>query len=95
WEGMKAKLFNKDIPSALDYFIDFSKEVYQQAFGVIIDDLPQIISNMEDIESIFIRDHTAKYRINRLHNIDGVLQTITYYIYFVKDLDGLWRIDRF
>lgn len=95
WEGMKTGLFNKDIPTALDYFIDSSKEVYQQAFNLIIDELPQIISNMQDIEIIFLFNNTAKYRINRLHNIDGILQTITYYIYFVKDLDGLWRIDRF
>ena len=95
WEGMKAKLFNKDIPSALDYFIDFSKEVYQQAFGVIMDELPQIVTDMGEIEPILIRNNMAKYRINRSHWIDGVSQTITYYIYFVKDIDGLWRIDRF
>ena len=92
WEGMKAKLFHKDIPSALDYFIDFSKEVYQQAFGVIMDELPQIVTDMGEIEPILIRNNMAKYRINRLHWIDGVSQTITYYIYFVKDIDGLWRI---
>jgi|GEM_PF-2228034 len=95
WEGMKAKLFNKDIPSALDYFIDFSKEVYQQAFGVIMDELPQVVTDMGEIEPILIRNNMAKYRINRSHWIDGVSQTITYYIYFVKDIDGLWRIDRF
>jgi len=95
WEGMKSALTNKNIPMALNYFTDSSKEVYQQAFGVIIDELPQIISDMQDIEMIFLFNNTGKYRINRLHNIDGVLQTITYYIYFVKDLDGIWRIDRF
>jgi len=95
WEGMKTGLFNKDIPTALDYFIDSSKEVYQQALNLIIDELPQITSNMQDIDMVFLFNNTAKYRINRLHNIDGILQTITYYIYFVKDLDGLWRIDRF
>jgi hypothetical protein len=95
WEGMKAKLFNKDIPTALDYFIDFSKEVYQQAFNLIIDELPQIASNMQDIEMIFLLNNAAKYRINRVHDIDGIPQTITYYIYFSKDTDGFWKIDRF
>jgi hypothetical protein len=95
WEGMKIGLFNKDIATALGYFIDSSKEVYQQAFNLIIDELPQITSNMQDIEMVFLFNNTAKYRINRLHTIDGIPQTITYYIYFVKDLDGVWRIDRF
>jgi hypothetical protein len=95
WEGMKTELFNQEIPAALDYFIDSSKQVYQQAFSLIIDELPQITSNMQDIEIIFIFNNVAKYRINRIHNIDGILQTITYYVYFARDLDGIWRIDRF
>ena len=95
WQAMKEALFNKHIPKSLGYFIESSREIYQQAFNLIIDELPQIVSDMQDIEIIFLFDNTAKYRINRVHNIEGVLQTITYYIYFVRDLDGLWRIDRF
>ena len=95
WEGMKTGLFNKDIPTALNYFVDSSREVYQQAFSIIMDELPQISSNMEEIEMVFLSNNNAKYRINRLHYIDGTYQSVTYYIYFVKDLDGLWRIDRF
>ncbi len=96
WEGMKAKLFDKDLTSAMEYFIEPSREVYQRAFEVIKDDLPGIVNGMRDIEPIFIRNNVAEYRIERLHRFeDGTEQTVTYYIYFVKDRDGLWRIDRF
>ncbi len=95
WEGMKGALFNRDVATALDYFVDFSKEIYRQAFNLLIDELPQIISNMQDIEMIFLFNNNAKYRIKREHDIDGIRQTITYYIYFSKDTDGFWKIDRF
>jgi len=95
WEGMKVALYNKDIPRSSSFLHSLSREMYQQAFGVIIDELPQIISDMQDIEMIYFDDGAAKYRINRVHDIDGTLQTITYYIYYTKDADGLWKIERF
>jgi len=95
WEGMKGALLQRDISKGLESFLDSSKEVYQQAFNVIVDELPQIVSEMQDIEMIYLKENVAKYRIHRLHDIEGTLQTITYYIYFSKDSDGIWRIDRF
>ena len=44
---------------------------------------------------IYLKDHVAKYRINRALNIDGTPQTITFYIYFVKDDNGIWKIQQF
>jgi PKD repeat protein len=95
WEGMKGNLSNQDVEKGLEYFLESSKEAYRQAFNIIIDKLPQIISDMQDIEMIYLKDGVAKYRINRIHDINGTLQTITYYIYFVKDTEGIWKIDRF
>jgi len=95
WEGMKSALRNKDIAKGVDVFLDSSKETYQEGFAAIVDELPQIVSDMQDIEIIYLRDNVAKYRIDRVLDIDGSPQTITFYIYFVKDSNGLWKIDRF
>ena len=95
WERMKAGLSNKDIDNGLDSFLESSREDYQEIFNLIIDSLPQIVSDMQDIQMIYLRNNVAKYRINRLQDINGSPQTITYYIYFVRDQDGLWKIDRF
>jgi hypothetical protein len=95
WEGMKNKLSVKDVESGVSYFFDYSKETYRQAFNIIIDDLPQIISDMQNVELIYLTEDVAKYRINRVQDIDGTQQTITYYIYFAKDADGIWKIDKF
>ncbi len=95
WEGMKTKLANQDIEGGLNYFLEPTKESYRQAFDIIIDELPQIVSYMQNIELIYLADDIAKYRINRTHDIDGILQVITYYIYFVRDVHGVWKINRF
>jgi hypothetical protein len=95
WEGMKEALANKDIGKGLDYFLESSQQVYQQALSVIVDKLPQIIPDMQDIEMIYLNDNVAKYRINRALNINGTLQTVTFYIYFVKDDNGIWKIQQF
>jgi hypothetical protein len=95
WEAMKTALRNKDIAKGLDVFLDSSKEEYQEGFAAIVDELPQIVSDMQDIEIIYLRENVAKYRIDRVLDIDGSPQTITFYIYFVKDSNGLWKIDRF
>lgn len=95
WEGMKGKLMDQDVEGGLIYFHESSKESYRQAFNALIDELPQIISDMQAIELIYQADDITKYRINRVHNIDGIIKTITYYIYYVRDANGFWKIERF
>jgi hypothetical protein len=95
WKGMKGALRLRNIETALSSFLESSRESYRQAFNIIQEDLPLIISQMQTIEMIYLIDNIAKYRINRTQDIDGVPHTITYYIYFVKNADGIWKIDRF
>jgi hypothetical protein len=95
WEGMKEKLRNRDIDGSLVYFHDGSKESYRQAFKLILDDLPQIVSDMLGVEMIYVKDDLAKYRIRRNQNINEMNQTFTYYIYFLRDRNGAWKLNRF
>jgi hypothetical protein len=95
WEGMKANLASQDVEGGLGYFLEPSRETYRQAFNIIVDELPQVVSGMQNIEAVYVTDDIAKYRISRVHDIDGSLITIAYYIYFVKDIHGIWKISRF
>lgn len=95
WNGMKAALAAGDIEGGVQYFIGPSKERYRQIFTVLMDKLPALIQSMDEIEMIYFADGTAKYRINRVHDIDGAPVTITYYIYFERDGDGLFKIYQF
>jgi hypothetical protein len=95
WNGMKSFLINGNIEGTLDYFHAGSKEHHQEIFELLTDRLPDIVSAMRDIEMIYLRDKMAKYRIRREEVIQGQTHDITYYIYFVKDVNGLWHIESF
>ena len=90
--GMKGRLALYDIEGALDYFSYGSKEKYRQIFNLLPQDLPSLVSNMQGIELVYSRGDAAKYRIRREQVINGVLQTITYYIYMSRDENGIWKI---
>jgi hypothetical protein len=91
WEGMKEALVNKDVEKAVSYFTDWTKERYSGIFTALGDRLPQVAQDMQDIRMIYLRNGVAKYRIRRIE----AAGEITYYIYFVKDDNGLWKISTF
>ncbi|OGR05580.1 MAG: hypothetical protein A2511_04685 [Deltaproteobacteria bacterium RIFOXYD12_FULL_50_9] len=95
WGGMKTALAARNIEGALAYFLESSKEKYRGALNAIAIDLPQIVTEFQSIELIFSSNTVTKYRINRQHIINGASVTLTYYIYFVQDENGTWRIEQF
>jgi len=95
WDGMKEKLINGSVEGALGYYSEDSKERYRTAFTKLSDKISLIVSNMQDIELIYVKEGIAKYRVRREQAINGELKTVTYYIYFSKGQDGLWRIEQF
>lgn len=95
WEGMKTSLINNNIEGALNYFHESSKQDYQEIFNLLRARLPHIVSAMREIELIYSEDRLAKYRIKREEMVQGQTYDITYYIYFIRDFNGLWRIDTF
>lgn len=92
WEGMKEELSIQKIDAATGYFDPRSRERYTAIYSAIIDILPQIAADMGDIQMIVAKDNYAKYRIHRKEALSGREYTITYFIYFIVDKDGLWRI---
>ena len=98
WDGMKEKLSVEDVSGALSFHHDVSKQKYESIYTLIKDKLQQIIEQMEDIELIYAKNHKAKYRIHRNHKVDEYTDeevTVTYYIYFSKDQNGLWKIEKY
>ena len=95
WNGMKQALIRQDMPQALRYFTDETKELYQEVFTALATKLPQLVQEMQDIQMIYAEDAAAKYRIRRTQVYGGQPLTITYYIYFRVDDDGLWKIMRY
>ena len=88
WEGMKGAMANKDVEKALSYFVDNSKEMFRYNFELMRDLLPIIVQEMGEIHIIRVVGQVAEYQMIAIQ--DGI--EFSFYIKFVKDGEGIWRI---
>jgi PKD repeat protein len=91
WAGMKGALAEKNISRAMTQFSSDSQERYKYIFANLLNLLPDIVAHMQSIEMVTVEDGIAEYRIKKVENVGEV----TYYIYFVVDKNGLWKIMQF
>lgn len=91
WEGMKAALISEDIEEALVYYTEASQEKYREIFEVLSLRLHGLASSMGEITLIDVKGNVAEYYIKRSQKNTE----ISYFIYFIKDADGIWRIRAF
>ncbi len=95
WNMMKNALVAGNTESALNCFAESSKDGYREIFSLLSPGISDTASAMRDAELIYVRDYTAKSRIRREQQIRGTVYDITYYIYFIKDIRGLWSVEKF
>jgi hypothetical protein len=95
WEGMRAALSNQDIEAAIVYYSDKTKQLHRDFFSALYDELPQTAQEMQQIELIYARNNTAKYRLRREELYGGQMVMMTYSVYFIVDRDGTWKIYRY
>ena len=87
WVRLKDDLVSYKIEDALILFAPETRLRYEEQFLLLGDRISEIFSNMGDIELISLKDNVAKARVNK----DG----ITHYIWFVRDIYGIWKIEKF
>ncbi len=95
WSDMKAHLAAKEVTQAVSYFEEGKKGLYEEVFSALLDRLPQIADDMQEISLISVDDRSAKYRIRRVETHNTGTFSVTYYVYFIKDETGIWKIYRF
>jgi hypothetical protein len=97
WNTMKSLLINNDIEGALKYFHAGFRDKYRNMFNLIGTGwLAEIAAEMRDIEYIYsYENNIAKYVIKREEVVNESPLDISYYIYFVKDGNGIWKIENF
>jgi len=91
YNDIKTALSNGDIGEAVDYIAEGVKEMYEYNFNLMNSYLPQISAGLEDIDIVQIKDGVAEYE---MWGEQGG-QMYSFYILFVKDADGIWRIQFF
>ncbi len=95
WNLMKGRLAAQDPLGAAGYYSFASKDKYLSTFSILGSHLPEISANMQDISLNYIGSDVGEYRIIRNETVDGQQTDAMYFIYFVKDDDGLWKIQGF
>jgi hypothetical protein len=88
---MKEALQKEDTSVALQFIASRNRDVYNDLFAELVPELPTVGANLGDIWIIGIRVDLAEYELLVVE--DG--QTISYYVEFIKDTDGLWRVNFF
>jgi hypothetical protein len=95
WEGMKGALSSQNINDATTYYTEETKQLYSDIFTALYSQLPQLAQDMQNIQIIYAKNNTAKYRIRKDETHGGQTLAVTYYLYFAVDTDGIWKIYRY
>jgi hypothetical protein len=95
WEEMKTALADGEVQAALKYHREEVRTRYEAIYGAFGSDLPVLVGQMQDISPVYFEQSRAKYRIHQDHDIGGRTVTITYYVYFSMDEDGIWKIESY
>lgn len=91
WAGMKTALSGGDIAGASNYLAKCVRDMYLYNFNLLSPYLADISASLQDIKLVDIKNGAAEYEMLAEHS--G--QTYSFYILFVKDSDGIWRIQFF
>ncbi|BBO72189.1 hypothetical protein DSCA_61190 [Desulfosarcina alkanivorans] len=95
WTKMKTALMTGDIDGALEFHHEHQREKYEGIYNALGSDLTTLSGQMQDISMVSYVNGLAKYKIQQDHEIAGQVVTITYYIYFSRDANGLWLIESY
>lgn len=89
WSGFTAALATGDKARALAYFNTQAKEAYGPIFDDLQPIMPQVAASFSALQTVTLDGEVAEYAINRtINGIDRI-----FFVYFVRDFDGVWRLD--
>lgn len=95
WNGVKGALTVGDTSGALTYIVARARGGYIALFNALGPKLSVLGADMPSIQPVYFEGAYAKYRLRRQQQVGGQMMTITHYVYFSVDADGIWRIESF
>jgi len=87
WSRFKDNLIANLVDEALSLITPETRWRYREQFSLLGDSLPEVFAGIGDIQVVSLKDNVAKARIVR--------EGVTHYVWFAKDIYGLWRIHKF
>lgn len=95
WRSLSTALQQQDAEGALAAILPERQEEYREVFAALQTRLPAIMESLPAPQLLSAKGHVAQYRVTREQMWEGEQRTITYYLWFVRDADGIWRLDAF
>ncbi len=89
WNGMNNRLVEGDIQGAGLYITPMAKQKYAAAFTVLAPHMAGIVSSYSPLQRVSVSPGIGEYTVVR--EIDG--RKHLHFIYFLRDTDGVWRLD--
>ena len=89
WSGMNSALTRGNVAQAAGYLNQSAKRKYTPVFAALKPNFPQIVASYSPLQRLSVSETIGEYAIQRAAN--G--QNRVYLIYFLKDTDGVWRVD--
>ena len=95
WESMTSALRDGNLEEAIQYFVSKKRTAYKEIFGTSSGKVKCIIKTTNNMEIVDFNFSEVKYVADFETVADGVKRTISSYIIFERDEDGLWKISFF
>jgi hypothetical protein len=89
WESMNTALLAGDKATALSLLTPQAREKYERVFDALSPDMAAIVASFTSFRGVSVAEGFAEYALNR--TIDG--ENRLFLIYFLKDADGVWRLE--
>jgi hypothetical protein len=89
WAGMNDAVSAGDMPAALSHLSMQARAKYGPVFEVLQADYAQIAASFSPMRAMSLSPAGSEYTLNR--TLDG--ENHIFFIYFLRDLHGVWRLD--
>lgn len=94
WEGMRGALAAGNISAAANFFISDRKSSYETVFTDVLTQVLAVIPE-DPIEFVSVEDGRGEYVIDYEIEVNGAPMTVSSYVIFMIDYNGLWKISFF
>jgi hypothetical protein len=89
WDSMHVALLTGDKATALTFLTARAREVFDPVFEALLPHMTEVVASFTAFQGVKIREGYAEYALNRTLNGENHL----FLIYFLKDADGVWRLE--
>jgi len=90
WNGMNDALLRGNVNEALAFFNARARPQYARVLQGLLPDMPALVGSYAPPQRVSVATTVLEYAVRRV--IDG--EENIFFVYLLRDADGVWRLDR-